>query len=136
MEKKIVSYRFKKRTVRFLKYLKIIGLSPKPIELTMVQKKAVSIIRIIVNKQDAELSINPEVGTCIAEYNQYMVKLLPSSIVIKNTVFDSYIEIDSRVGEKLIKLFYKKLGERITKKEEFYNLKTVNKLTKIYEEIK
>lgn len=129
------SYKILKIKVKIRYFFRKIGLIETPIKLTIEQKKAISIVRCVANNPRSILLVDPILGTCYGEFNHYMVKLTNSSIIIKNTDFDSHINIELRLGEKLVHFFYMKVSERRIDRENIYMLKTIDKLTKIYNDI-
>ena len=111
------------------------ALGEKKTVLTDVQKKTISVFRKMVNNQDSTLLVDPITNCCYVEYKHYFVKLNQRSLLIKNTTFSNYIEIDYKIGEKLIAFFYKHVSERRMKMESVYDGNTLDILDKINMEL-
>jgi hypothetical protein len=123
---------FNKKRIKVIlnKYLK--GKEPK---LTDMQSKSISVFRKMVNNPNSTLLVDPLTNCCYVELNHYFIKLSVTSLLIKNTTFSNYCEIDYRIGEKLINFFFKHVSERRIKMESVYDGNTLKNLDEILKKI-
>ena len=129
----MTKYNKKRRAVRIKNFFKSIGIvmgGDKPV-LNPRQKKMISIVRRAINNLNSKLTVDPILGSCYAECNNYFIILTTLAIEIYGES-DSYTDIHYTVGDKLVNHFYKVVSERRIEKENSYKNKTLIKLNKIY----
>jgi hypothetical protein len=125
----------KKVIVRsFLSKMGIIIGEKEPV-LNPKQKKMISILRQCVNNPKSDLTVDPILGNCYAECNDYFIILTQTNIDIYGGCGD-YTEINYVTGDKLIKFFYHKVSERRIIKETKYKNGGLDKLNDIFVGIK
>lgn len=132
----MTKYKKKRRTVRIKNFFNAIGIGiggEKPV-LNQRQKKMTSIVRRAINNPKSILTVDPILGSCYAECNNYFIILTTLSIEIYGDS-DSYTDIHYTVGDKLVNHFYKIVSERRIEKENSYKDKTLIKLNKIYNDL-
>lgn len=132
----MTKYKKKRRTVRIKNFFNAIGIGiggEKPV-LNQRQKKMTSIVRRAINNPKSILTVDPILGSCYAECNNYFIILTTLSIEIYGDS-DSYTDIHYTVGDKLVNYFYKIVSERRIEKENSYKDKTLIKLNKIYNDL-
>ena len=132
----MTKYKKKRRTVRIKNFFNAIGIGmggEKPV-LNQRQKKMTSIVRRAINNPKSILTVDPILGSCYAECNNYFIILTTLAIEIYGDS-DSYTDIHYTVGDKLINHFYKIVSERRIEKENSYKDKTLIKLNKIYNDV-
>lgn len=132
----MTKYKKKRRTVRIKNFFNAIGIGiggEKPV-LNQRQKKMTSIVRRAINNPKSILTVDPILGSCYAECNNYFIILTTLSIEIYGDS-DSYTDIHYTVGDKLVNHFYKIVSERRIEKENSYKDKTLIKLNKIYNDV-
>ena len=132
----MTKYKKKRRTVRIKNFFNAIGIGiggEKPV-LNQRQKKMTSIVRRAINNPKSILTVDPILGSCYAECNNYFIILTTLSIEIYGDS-DIYTDIHYTVGDKLINHFYKIVSERRIEKENSYKDKTLIKLNKIYNDL-
>jgi len=112
----------------------LFGGTKKPV-ITDIQKKSISVFRKMVANEGSTLLIDPLTNCCYVEFQHYFIKLNSTSLLIRNTTFSNYIEMDFKIGEKLISFFFKHVSERRLKMEAVYDGNTLNNLDKIYLEL-
>lgn len=112
----------------------LFGGTKKPV-ITDIQKKTISVFRKMVANEGSTLLIDPLNNCCYVEFQHYFIKLNSTSLLIRNTTFSNYIEMDFKIGEKLISFFFKHVSERRLKMEAIYDGNTLNNLDKIYLEL-
>ena len=125
----------KKRIFVKLKHFGLTSVGDKKPVLTDIQRKTISVFRKMVNNPSSTLLVDPLTNCCYIEYQHYFIKLNSTSLLIKNTTFSNYIEIDYKIGEKLIAFFFKHVSERRIKMESVYDGNTLNILDKINMEL-
>jgi len=103
--------------------------------ITDIQKKSISVFRKMVTNSNSTLLVDPLTNCCYVEYQHYFIKLNSTSILIKNTTFSNYVEMDFKIGEKLISFFFKHVSARRLKMEAVYDWNTLSNLDKIYLEL-
>ena len=111
------TYKYRRFKAKLIKFLKKFGIQlvEKPI-LTDRQKKMISIIRKIINNPKSELTVDPLLGNCYAEYNDHFF-IVNSTSIEAYSESDSYTDIPLMVGEKLIQQFYRSVSQRRINKE-------------------
>lgn len=132
----MVNYSKKKRKVRFLNFLKKIGitLTEKKPELNDKQLKMVSILRQCINNPKSELTVDLLMGSCYVELKGYYIILTQTNIDIYGGDGD-YVDIHYMTGDRLLKQFYRKVSERRMEKELKYKNVKLRKLDGIINEI-
>lgn len=127
----------KRKKALIRQFLKKLGITfgEKEPELNPKQRKMVSILRQCINNPKSDLTVDPLLGNCYVECNDYFIILTQTNIDIYGGCGD-YTEIHFTTGTKLIQFFYHKVSERRIKKETKYKNSNLKKLDSIYDDIK
>jgi hypothetical protein len=119
---------------KFLKKFGIVMWDDEP-PLNPKQSKMISLLRQTVNNPKSVLTVDPIIGNCYVECNDYFIILTPINIDIYGDNAD-YTEINRITGDKLVNYFYRKVSERRIVKENKYKNSGLSKLDLIFNDIK
>ena len=133
----MTNFNKKRKKVLIRQFLKKLGIiiGEKEPDLNPKQKKMISILRQCINNPKSDLTVDPLLGNCYAECNEYFIILTQTNIDIYGGCGD-YTEINYVTGTKLIKFFYHKVSERRIKKETKYKNGGLKKLDEIFVDVK
>ena len=133
----MTKYEIKRKKVLIRTFFKKLGIiiGEKDPVLNPKQKKIISILRQCVNNPISTLTVDPLLGNCYVECNDYFIILTMNDIDIYGGCGD-YTNIHTITGEKLIRFFYHKVSERRIIKENIYKNSNLKKLDTIFDGVK
>lgn len=112
---------YKKFTIKLKrKWKQICQLSNNTLKPTAIQQKTISIVRLTLKKDNAELMMMPTSGKRIInlEEGQLYIVLSTNIIEITNHTFHYHIELNYELYSKILKEFDQKLDKRIQDQEQ------------------